>query len=173
MAAVSILIAKPMHINANMHKHTHAHSVQTAYPPAGHLLVSHQLVSPAPGQGGHLPHLTLPHRPPPHCVAETEEHFVSKSYSVFERSNFKDNAQTTFRRWMFLLEVLVSGTSSELKHTRFPFYFPASRCLDRQIQKAWINWRVAGCLAAVLYDTNHECRSGKLGICLTENLDEI
>lgn len=112
-----------MHINANMHKHAHIHSVQTAYPPAGHLLVSHQLVSPAPGQGGHLPHLTLPHRPPPHCVAETEEHFVSKSYSVFERSNFKDNAQTTFRQWMFLFnlcskpKVLVSGTASKLKRT--------------------------------------------------------
>lgn len=133
-----------MHINANMHKHTHAHSVQTAYPPAGHLLFSHQLVSPAPGQGGHLPHLTLPHRPPPHCVAETEEHFVSKSYSVFEkRSNFKDNAQTTFRRWMFLLEVLVSGTASETKTHAISFLLSCQQVF-RQANSKSLN-KLTGC----------------------------
>ena len=42
------------------------------YPPAGDLLVSHQVVHPAPRQGGHLPHLALPHRPSPHGVAEEE-----------------------------------------------------------------------------------------------------
>lgn len=47
-------------------------TVAATHPPAGDLLVPHQLVSPSPRQGGHLPHLALPHRPPPHRVAEAE-----------------------------------------------------------------------------------------------------
>lgn len=54
-------------------------TVTETYPPAGHLLISHQLVSAAPRQGGHLPHLALPHRPSPHCVAETDKDTLVKA----------------------------------------------------------------------------------------------
>lgn len=50
-----------------------AAAAAVTYPPAGHLLISHQLISAAPRQGGHLPHLALPHRPSPHRVAETDK----------------------------------------------------------------------------------------------------
>lgn len=42
------------------------------YPAAGHLLISDQLVAAASRQGRHLSHLALPHRPPPHCVADRD-----------------------------------------------------------------------------------------------------
>ena len=99
---------------------------RATYPPAGHLLVSHQLVSPSPRQGGHLPHLALPHRPSPHRVAETQRWRIrrypvkKKVESIFQtaqccsQTSGTKTAHTTF--WWCLCLTAVFMLKPSFRH---------------------------------------------------------